>query len=136
MRVVFPDGTRVTASALRTKPDPSVQHEYGLYLDPAWDPPWPADWIDWPDYGVPSDASSAVTLIEAAFERAQRGVHVEIGCIGGLGRTGTVLACMAVLSGVPAAEAVCWVRTHYDPRAIETEAQAQWIAWFAANRSS
>jgi hypothetical protein len=39
---------------------------------------------------------------------------------------------MATLAGVPADEAVGWVRTHYDPRAIETPAQEQWVQWFAA----
>ena len=48
--------------------------------------------------------------------RARRGELVEIGCLGGSGRTGTVLACMAVLAGVPPAEAVDWVRTRTRPK--------------------
>jgi len=43
----------------------------------------------------------------------------------------TVLACVAMLAGVPADQAVGWVRTHYDPLAIETPAQEQWVQWFA-----
>jgi hypothetical protein len=42
-----------------------------------------------------------------------------------------VLACFAVLSGVPPAEAVAWVRAHYVPTAVETPAQERWVAWFA-----
>lgn len=46
--------------------------------------------------------------------------RVEIACAGGRGRTGTALACLAALDGVPACEAVAYVREHYDPRAVET----------------
>jgi hypothetical protein len=35
---------------------------------------------------------------------------VEIGCKGGLGRTGTALACMAILARVPISHAVIWVQ--------------------------
>lgn len=42
-----------------------------------------------------------------------------------------MLACMAVLAGVPAAQAVEWVRDAYARRAVERQAQADWVAWFA-----
>jgi protein-tyrosine phosphatase len=67
----------------------------------------------------------------AAFARARRGDVVEVGCVGGLGRTGTVLACMAVLAGEPADSAVDWVRREYNPAAVETSAQEHWVRWFA-----
>jgi protein-tyrosine phosphatase len=70
-------------------------------------------------------------MIESAFERARRGDLVEVGCLGGIGRTGTVLACMAVLSGVPREDAVAWVRASYDERAVETREQEGWVGWFA-----
>ncbi len=35
-------------------------------------------------------------------------------CSGGRGRTGTALACLTILDGVPAADAVRYVRQHYD----------------------
>lgn len=56
-----------------------------------------------------------------------------IGCIGGLGRTGIVFACMAILTGIPADQAVAGVRANYDPRAIETPGQEQWVQGFAAH---
>ena len=34
-------------------------------------------------------------------------------------------------AGVPADQAVGWVRTNYDPRAIETPAREQWLQGFA-----
>lgn len=57
---------------------------------------------------------------------------MEVGCKGGLGRTGTVLACMANLAGVPADQAVAWVRVNYNLHTVENPAQEQWVQWFAA----
>jgi len=34
---------------------------------------------------------------------------------------------LAVLSGVPSADAVAWVRDHYHPRAVETPWQRRWV---------
>jgi hypothetical protein len=52
-------------------------------------------------------------------------------CMGGRGRTGTALACLAVLDGVPAEQAVEYVRQNYHPDAIETAEQSQFVAAFA-----
>ena len=104
---------------------------FGLYLDARWQPSWPADLIEWSDLGLPDDAESAARKIEDAFMRARRGELVEIGCVGGSGRTGTVLACMAALAGVPPAEAVAWVRHAYKAEAVETVEQEEWVRWFA-----
>ena len=68
----------------------------------------------------------------AAFARARSGGLVEVGCAGGLGRTGTVLACMATLAGVQSSEAVAWVRANYDQRAVETAEQEAFVERFAA----
>jgi len=130
MTVVFPDGTSVTASPLTARVESNPDRDFGLYMDATWAPTWDAEIIDWPDYGLPTDAETAANKIIAAFERARTGERVEIGCIGGLGRTGTVLACMAVLSGVPADQAVDWVRTHYHPDAVETTEQETWVEEF------
>src|SRR5829696_2586660 len=129
--VVFPDGTEVRALPLRERREDDAERDFGLYCDERWAPTWPAETIDWPDFGVPRDGETAAAQIRAAFARAQAGERVEVGCAGGLGRTGTVLACMAVLAGMPAAAAVEWVRKNYDPRAVETAEQEQWLAWFA-----
>ena len=51
--------------------------------------------------------------------------------MGGRGRTGTALACIAVLDGVPADQAVDYVRRHYHPDAVETDEQRQFVAAFA-----
>jgi hypothetical protein len=126
----LPDGTTVRASALaeRTVDDP--WRTFGLYLDPRWRPTWPHRLVSWPDLGLPADAADATAAIQDAFDRALAGEGVEVGCDGGLGRTGTVVACMAVLTGLRAHEAIAWVREHHDRAAIETAAQERWVAGF------
>jgi len=129
--VRFPDGTIVLASALEARVEVDENRDFGLYMDPAWAPTWDAELIDWPDFGLPANPDTAADRIISAFDRAKAGERVEVGCVGGLGRTGTVLACMAILSGVPTDRAVDWVRAHYDPGAIETAEQEAWVLWFA-----
>ena len=55
---------------------------------------------------------------------------MELACHGGTGRTGTALACLAVLDGVAPDEAVAYVRAHYRPRAVETPGQRRFVARF------
>ncbi len=130
MRVVFPDGTPVAACGLSDRRADDPDRDFGLYMDPCWEPTWPAELIDWEDFGLPADPQRAAAQIRAAFARAQAGERVEVGCAGGLGRTGTVLACMAVLAGVPSDAAVAWVRSNYDERAVETVEQEDWVRSF------
>jgi hypothetical protein len=130
LRVVFPDGTAVEARGLRDRREDAPDRDFGLYMDPAWAPTWPAELIEWEDFGLPTDPDGAAGQVRAAFQRAHAGERVEVGCAGGLGRTGTVVGCMAVLAGVPSDEAVAWVRANYDERAIETEEQAAFVEGF------
>jgi hypothetical protein len=129
--VTFPDGTRVLASGWLQRAVGSDVPDFGLYLDASWQPHWPSELLDWPDFGVPTDWDAANRSIRIAFERARRGERVEVACVGGHGRTGTVLACMAVLAGVPPAEAVEWVRSTYCPRAVQEPAQQYWVERWA-----
>lgn len=129
--VDFPDGSRVRASSIVDRRVDDPDRGFGLYADPHWEPTWPSDVIAWRDFGVPEDSETAAQQIAGAFARARRGELVEVGCLGGSGRTGTVLACMAVLSGVPSSAAVAWVRAAYRPEAVETPEQEDWVQWFA-----
>jgi protein-tyrosine phosphatase len=134
--VTFPDGTTVQATGIG-RPDSDPDPDFALYLDEGWNHPSPA-WdhlvLDWPDFGVPDNPDVARTAIRAAFERATEGERVEIGCLGGTGRTGTVLACMAILSGVPARDARGWVRTNCRPAAVETGVQHRFVSDFQERR--
>ena len=102
---------------------------------PVWRPDWPAQWVDWPDFRTPRNDRAAADAIQHAYLLARAGQRVEVACVGGTGRTGTVIACMAVLAGHPAEDAVDWTRRHYRPRAVETRGQRRWIGWFAAHSS-
>jgi hypothetical protein len=51
--------------------------------------------------------------------------------LAGTSATGTVLACMAVLAGVPSGEATSWVMANYDSAAIETDQQEEFVRSFA-----
>ena len=113
--------------------DPYVREDapdFGLYLDERWDPPWPHAHFDWPDFGVPDDLNALFRAVTDLLDRARNGESVEVGCLGGHGRTGTALACLAVLTGTPANDAVTWVRTNYCYKAVETDAQEQLVASF------
>jgi protein-tyrosine phosphatase len=132
----LPDGTLVRGRSLRRPLPDGPMPDYGLYLAGRprrgrWEPGWEADWIVWPDFRTPADPRRAACAIVGAFRRAQAGGRVEVACGGGRGRTGTVLACMAVLAGVPAGEAVAWVQANYQARAVETRRQRAWVHWFA-----
>jgi hypothetical protein len=132
MLVKLPNGIVVKASSLFDRDEIDPDRDFGLYMDSRWSPTWPANIIDWPDFGVPAKSHEAAHQIQSAFDRACGGERLEIGCLGGTGRTGTVLACLAILAGVAGDEAVDWVRRNYNPRAVETRDQEQWVLWFAS----
>lgn len=136
--IALPDGTVIRGRGRRKPLPPGPLPEFGLYLgkQKAWRPDWDAEWIDWPDFRTPRDGVAAADAIVRAYERARSGHRVEVACGGGVGRTGTVLACMAVLAGHPTDDAVGWIRRTYRPRAVETRGQRRWIGWFAAARAS
>ena len=90
---------------------------------------WPARWVKWPDFRLPADPLDArdafgAALAHVAYER------VEVACQGGHGRTGTALACIAILDGLPAEQAVAYVREHYRPTAVETARQQRFVRGF------
>jgi hypothetical protein len=108
---------------------------FGVYLlsKPASLTAWESRWVRWPDFWVPSDPADAGLALQEAWERAATD-RVELACRGGRGRTGTAMACLAIIDGVPAREAVAYVREHYDRRAVETPWQKRFVARFAAPR--
>jgi hypothetical protein len=132
--VVLPDGTSVTAVSFH-EPAPYEREsapDFGLYLNHRWDPPWAHQHVAWPDFGVPADESTLRTALEDLLSRARAGQQVELGCLGAHGRTGTALACAAVLAGIAPNEAVSWVRASYCRKAVETSEQAEFVCTFAA----
>ncbi|MFF4552162.1 protein phosphatase [Streptomyces sp. NPDC001422] len=130
----LPSGRLVRGRALRrplpeggTPPPTYAVHLLGKEPPPV---PWEARWLRWPDFRLPADRAEARAVLTDAWRRTA-GERVEIACGGGRGRTGTALACLAVLDGVPPAEAVAHVRRHYDRRAVETPWQRAYVRHFA-----
>jgi len=129
--VTFADGTTVVGVRFLVD-DPYNRDQaptFGLYLDQRWAPPWDHAHLPWVDFGVP-DATELRVVLEDVLARSRRGEHVEVGCLGGHGRTGTALACLAVLTGTPPGEAVAWVRAAYCEKAVETDEQHAFVAAF------
>ncbi|WP_406445590.1 protein phosphatase [Streptomyces sp. NBC_01613] len=128
----LPSGRLVRGRGLRHPLPPGAPTpSYALYLLGRQPPPvaWEFRWVRWPDFRLPADRADARVALTEAWERAAR-ERVEIACGGGRGRTGTALACLAVLDGVPAEEAVAYVRAHYDRRAVETPWQRRYVRGF------
>jgi len=128
----LPSGRLVRGRGLRHPLDPTAPTpSYALYLLGKQPPPmdWEFTWVRWPDFRLPTDRPAARAALTRAWERATA-ERVEVACGGGRGRTGTALACIAVLDGVPAGEAVEFVRRHYDRRAVETPWQKAYVRRF------
>ncbi|MFD4635062.1 protein-tyrosine phosphatase family protein [Streptomyces sp. NPDC058284] len=129
--LALPSGRVVRGRGLRQPLPGGELPDFGVYLlgKPPPDLPWESRWLRWPDFRLPSDRGAARTLLREAWERSC-GERVEVACGGGRGRTGTALACIAVLDGVPAGDAVTFVRRHYDRRAVETPWQRRYVERF------
>ncbi|MET9019158.1 protein-tyrosine phosphatase family protein [Actinopolymorpha sp. NPDC004070] len=106
--------------------------DFGIYLlgkEPSAQP-WPSRWVRWPDFWLPSDPSAFAEALREGLERSGA-ERVEFACGGGVGRTGTALACLAVLDGLPAHVAVDYVRRHYMKKAVETPWQKRFVRRFS-----
>ena len=109
--VVLPTGRIVRGRALRQSLPAGPAPEFAVYLLGSEPPPvfWPRLWLRWRDFGLPVDADALrVALVDAWSRSATQ--RVKIACRGGRGRTGTALACLAIIDGVPSRDAVDFVR--------------------------
>lgn len=129
--VALPSGRLVRGRGLREPMPPGHPPTFGVFLLGRRPPEvgWTTRWIRWPDFWLPMDRGYARQVLIEAWERAAT-ERVEVACGGGRGRTGTALACLAVLDGVPPGEAVAFVRRHYDPHAVETPWQRAYVRNF------
>lgn len=122
--VTLPGGARVRGRRLTGPASPA---DFALILAKGPVPAWPHRRIRWPDFGVPTGSGDALDALHDAHRRAYAGERVEVACRGGVGRTGTALAALAVLDGLTPREAVTWVRGNYHRRAVETIWQRRWL---------
>ena len=125
----LPSGRLIRGRGLSRPAPAGPPPAFALYLL-GHEPPavgWEYRWVRWPDFGLPADSAAARAALGEAWQRAER-ERVEVACAGGQGRTGTALACLAVIDGVPNRDAVAYVRAHYSPRAVETPWQRRYVA--------
>ncbi|MCF3101134.1 protein phosphatase [Streptomyces roseoverticillatus] len=127
----LPSGRLVRGRGLRRPLPAGPEPAFAVYLLGKRPPevPWEAAWLRWPDFRLPSSPAEARAVLGEVWTRAAA-ERVEIACAGGRGRTGTALACLAVLDGVPADRAVAYVRHHYDRHAVETPWQKRYVRRF------
>ena len=90
-------------------------------------PTWPHRHLRWPDFWIPLDRAEALDALREVRRRAAADERVEVACRGGVGRTGTALAALAVLDGLAPRDAVAWARREYHARAVETPLQRRWL---------
>jgi hypothetical protein len=122
--VTLPSGVRVRGRRLRDSVEPA---DFTLVLTDGPGPTWAYRRIAWPDFWIPTDTEDALDALHEAHRRAHAGERVEVACGGGIGRTGTALAALAIVDGLPVDDAVPWVRRSYHPRAVETPWQRRWL---------
>jgi hypothetical protein len=79
------------------------------------------------DYTAPKDNVSFAHLIAYLVEQIKAGKKVHVGCIGGHGRTGTVLAAVYATMGDDK-DAITYVRANYCKKAVESESQINFLA--------
>ncbi len=127
----LPSGRLVRGRGLRRGTAEGDAPEFGLYLQAKPPPPvaWSSRWLQWPDWWLPLDRADARDALLELWRRAEA-ERVEVACSGGQGRTGTALACLAVIDGVAATDAVQYVRQHYHRRAVETPWQRRYVRQF------
>ena len=127
-RVDLPDGRVVWGRGLRRSDPPDPPPTFGLYLlgEAPEDIGWEHRWVRWPDFRNPASTTDAIAALREAHERSAHEV-VELACGGGIGRTGSAIAILARMAGVPAAEAVAWARANYHPGAGEVPWQRRWV---------
>jgi len=122
--VTLPAGPRVRGRLLRDAVSPA---DFALLLADGPVPAWPHRHIRWPDFWIPINRADALDALREAHRRAHAGERVEVTCRGGIGRTGTALAALAILDGLPSRQAVDWIRANYNHRAVETPLQRLWL---------
>ncbi|MBB5155612.1 protein-tyrosine phosphatase family protein [Saccharopolyspora phatthalungensis] len=128
----LPSERLVRGRGLRNDLPPGPKPEFGLYLRGRRPPQvdWESRWLRWPDFWLPTDRAGFAEALRELLERAKT-ERVEIACGGGFGRTGTALACLVALDGVPNHEAVAYVRENYSKRAVETPWQKRFVSRFS-----
>lgn len=73
--------------------------------------------------GIPARPDKFKALIEMILLALSAGNRVHVGCIGGHGRTGMVIAAVVARLNEPGFDAIKWTRDNYCIKAVETKPQ-------------
>lgn len=107
-----------------------IEPDLAVYLDHNWVPATVAFHIGWEDYGLPyPHRDDVIYIAKQALQAAQEGYTVEVGCLGGHGRTGTFLAILNMLASpeVTPRFSIRHVRRHYCHKSVETRLQEWYV---------
>lgn len=134
--LVFPNGKMIYGSSCHAEAPKDFVPDFGFYLDSSWfqQAKQLGIMLPWQDMGLPKiDRAHVDAAVTLACSMIERGDTIEVGCIGGHGRTGTFLALIAMRNGVATPEeAITYIHEHYCEEAIESELQEWYIkAWYA-----
>ena len=123
--MALPSGRLIRGRGLHYPLPAGPLPEFGVYLLGKHRRPWGGspDGCAGPTFGCLSTMPDALDALREAWRRAES-ERVEVACWRGIGRTGTALACIAILDGVPPDQAVSYVRRHYRRRTVETPVAA------------
>lgn len=141
------DGLEILATAYRdVKFIDSDEFDVGVYMYDSWQwgptvsPGLSVPWqtalknkqviLEWPDFGVPKDSNPMVDVVRWMLDEMTKGVRFETGCMGGHGRTGTMLALLLVAQGITPGQAIKRVREDHCKNAVENRKQADYVAEF------
>jgi len=78
------------------------------------------------DMHAPSNVARFKKLVTWICTQLQAGKKVHVGCIGGHGRTGTVLSAI-IAEALKEKDAIQWVRKHYCKKAVESKDQVAFL---------
>lgn len=108
MRMPFP---QAPWDKTKGEPDPAIYAKFEI-----------------PDMQAPTKARTAEfkRMIDWLEEQLHAGKRIHIGCIGGHGRTGLVLAAL-VKQMTGEEDATTWVRTHHCKKGVESQAQIDFL---------
>ena len=82
------------------------------------------------DVNVPTDFAAFAALVDELHAQLQTGQTIVVHCLGGLGRSGTLAACLLIRAGLGAEEAIQFVRQCRDKKAIEGK-QPEFVRGYA-----
>ena len=86
--------------------------------------------------GMPPSSMGVMDALLDSIQAARADGDVAVACMGGVGRTGTVVACALIRAGMAPEDAIAEVRRVRHPTAVETEQQRQFVHAFASHHSA